>query len=213
MENCCGSMRAWLDGLREGRKLQDVVGTVLQVLVGLGAIWLVGVWWGRWSPPAGALGFFGWVALVLWQLAWPVAMFLALQALFLRASGIRQLPAGRYKVAPMVELMLRGVGEAVLCSSMILAVPAMIAAWFNGYALLLHLLPSFPSMVVVLPWYSEPRFWTGVFGLVALAAQGLLALVVAYFAAESLIALFAIAEDVHTLRETADGPAREPAGE
>ncbi len=213
MEKCCGSMCTWLDGLRDGRKLQDVAGTVLQVLTGLAALWLIGIWWGRWSPPSGTLGFFGWVALVLWQLAWPVAMCLALQAFFRRASDIRRLPPGRYTVAPMVELMLRGVGEAVLCASMILAIPAMIAVWCNGFSLLLHLLPSFPSMAVVLPWYSEPRFWTGLLSLVALAAQGLLALVVAYFVAESLIALFAIAEDVHALRGSAGGQSVETAVE
>ncbi len=200
MKNCCVNLRACLEGLREGRKLQDVVGTVLQVLIVLAGLWLIGIWWGRWSPPSGALGFFGWVALILWQVAWPVAMGCALQALFFRVSDIRRLPASRYTVAPMVELLLRGAGEAMLCALMILAIPAMVAVWFNGFDLLMHLLPSLPSLAVVLPWYNEPRFWAGVLSLLALAAQGLLMLVVCYFAAEALIALFAIAEDVRVLR-------------
>jgi hypothetical protein len=193
------NLRGYLDQLRDGRKLHDIVGLVLQVMLLVAGLSLVGVWWRTWSPGSG-VGFFGWVALVVWQAAWPLAVFLALQALFLRASEIRRLPSSRYVVAPMVELLLRGFGEATLTAALVLAVPAMLALWFNGTALFFHLIPSMPALAVVLPWLNAARFWSGLLALVALPAQGLMALLGCYFSAELVIALFAIADDVRAIR-------------
>ena len=192
-------LRTHLDQLRDGRKLHDIVGLVLQILLLMAGISLVGTWWRTWSPGSG-LKFFGWAALVVWQLAWPLAVFLALQALFLRASEVRRLPASRYIVAPMIECLLRGFGEAVLVASLVLAVPAMLAVWCSGTRLLLHLLPSMPNLAMVFPWMDGPRFWSGFLALAVLPAQGLITLLAAYFGAEALTAVFAIADDVRALR-------------
>lgn len=192
-------LRKSIDTLRDGRKLHDWVGLILQLLTVVAGLALVGVWWRSWSPGS-EIGFFGWVALLVWQGVWPLAVFLALQAVFLRAVEIRKLPAGRYIVAPMVELMLRGCGEAAMVALVVLAIPGMLAVWFNGPRLVLHLLPSLPNLAVGLLFPDVPRLWSGLLTLVALPAQGLLVLVGSYFSAETLIALFAIAEDVRELR-------------
>lgn len=193
-------LRKPVEALRDGRRLHDVVGLIVQILVVAIGIALVGVWFGRWSPDA-QIGFFGWIALIVWQAAWPLAVFLALQAIFLRALEIRKLPPAQYTVAPMVEKMLRGCGEAAMATLAVLAVPALLAVWFSGQPLLMHLLPSLPNLLSVLPWLGEGgRFWIGILALVALPAQGLIALIGCYFSAEAVIALFAIAEDVRALR-------------
>jgi len=195
-------LRKHVETLRDGRKLHDIVGLILQLLIVLAGVSLIGTWWRSWTPQAGLeIGFFGWVALVVWQVAWPLAVFLALQALFLRALEIRKLPSGRYTVAPMVELVLRGIGEAAMAALLVMAVPAMLVVWCNGFPLVLHLLPSLPNLAACLLRASDgPRFWSGISTLVALPAQGLVALIGSYFVAEAVIALFAIAEDVGELR-------------
>ena len=209
-------LRKPVEALRDGLRLHDVVGLILQLLVVAAGVALVGVWFGRWSPGT-KIGFFGWIALIVWQVAWPLAVFLALQALFLRALEIRKLPPAQYTVAPMVEKMLRGFGEAAMAFLAVLAVPALLVVWFSGRPLLMHLLPSLPNLISVMPWLGEGgRFWTGILALAALPAQGLITLIGCYFSAEAVIALFAIAEDVRVLRgrpadadsepETAEAP-------
>lgn len=195
-------LRTYLEKLRDGRKLHDLVGLVLQLLLLVAGVSRILVWWRTWSPGDHVgLKFFGWAGLIVWQVVWPVAVFLALQALFLRASEIRRLPASRYVVAPMFELLLRGIGEAALVATTVLAVPAMLALWLNGTDLLFHLASSMPTLVAALPWTMDAsRFWAGPLMLVALPAHGLISLLVCYFAAEAVVALFAIAEDVHALR-------------
>ncbi len=201
MDTTILDLRQHVEKLRDGRKLHDVVGLILQLLIVVAGVSLIGTWWQTWSPGSDSgIGFFGWVALVLWQAAWPLAVFFALQALFLRATEIRRLPASRFSVAPMVELMLRGFGEAAMASLLVMAIPSMLAFWLNGPSLVVHLLPSLPNLALALPWLRSPRFWSGLLTLVVLPAQGLVMLVGCYFVAESLIALFAIAEDVHEIR-------------
>lgn len=206
-------IRAHVDNLRESRKLRDLVGFILQLVVVLAFFCAIRVWWRGWFPGEySGLKFFGWVALIVWQLAWPVAVFFALQALFLRFSEIRRLPESRYAVAPMVELLLRGAGEAVLAASLVLAIPAMLAVWCNGLGLVVHLIPRMPSLVTVIGFASDgARFWWGLGALVVLPLQGLIALLGAYFSAEAIVALFAIADDVSALRSKRDEAADQDA--
>jgi len=139
------NMRSNLDKLRDGDKLRDLVGLIFQLAVIICGITLIPTWFKAWSPSV-KLGFFGWLALIFWQLAWPLGVFLALQALFMRASEIRRMPGSRHIVAPMIAQFLRAVGEAVLTMSVVMALPALVAIWFNGAALMNHLKPTLPML-------------------------------------------------------------------
>ncbi len=139
------NMRSNLEKLRDGQKLRDLVGLIFQLAIIICGITLIPTWIKAWSPNV-KLGFFGWVALIFWQAAWPLGVFFALQALFMRASEIRRLRSSRHIVAPMIEQFLCGVGEAVLTITVVMAVPALVAVWFNGSDLTNHLKPTLPLL-------------------------------------------------------------------
>lgn len=197
----------FLKPFREGKSLYSIVGLILMLCIIIGgAAWMFDTWTGAWRTDPGSVGFFGWIALIVWQIAWLYAAFSALQTMFMRAVEIRQLPPpdnARYMVPSIIEIILRGVGEALLVFHVVMAVPAMLAVWFNGFPLAMQLVPSMPSILAVFPWLQGgARFFPGIMTLVGIPVIGLLSMLAAYFSADLLIALFSIANDVREIKES-----------
>ncbi len=199
MKSILNFIDAQMDTFRSGHGIHATIAFLLQIAVVATAYPILRFWFVTWNLAAElAPGFFGWVAVVLWQAAFLAASFLSLRELYRRLDNVRELPDRRYDIAPMFGEIIHGVGEAVFLGTCVMAVPACIVVW------------SSRSLARAVFHVAGARFLDGVFIGFGMAVFGLVTLVSTYFLAELLTAFFDIAENTAGLKKAAPAPAATP---
>ncbi len=178
-----------LDSLRTGRVMLQTLSILYRIVaLILGGALLI-TWFATWQL-IGEMGFFGGVALLIWQAFFPFASFLAAKVLYIRAREIKDYPDSDYVVVPVMAMLTKTNGEMILAFLAVMSGPAMLITWFSG------------GVMPVLGEFEDlgNAFWGGIVAFAMCWAVGFLALVVMQLLAEWTLALFSIANDTNILR-------------
>jgi hypothetical protein len=177
---------------KSGRFIRNTLSIAYQIIAVLLGLALF-VFWFRFWGIIGHLKFFGGLGVLIWQLAFPYAAFLAVKTLYLRAKDITSLPDSDYVVVPVIAMLTKTGGEMLFIFLAIMSLPATLLAWLGG--------SSIAYYVDFIP--SGSVFFAGIYAFLLSWIIGFFALVLTQFFAEWTLALFSIANDVNLLRRNA----------
>lgn len=146
-------------------------------------------------PASGILGG------ILFQLFFMLAIYGVVHGFFIRARDIDSLPGADYNMFPLAALVIKSIGETFAAFVALLAIGGGIFVWFTGKGVnaILTPLPGF------LPVFGDTTFMGGIQFMVGGVLSAIVALGVAYLAAEAL----RMVGDVAT--RNGHGEARRPA--
>lgn len=179
-------VRDMLEAMSNGSLIRNVISMfirILAIVIGFAAL----VVWIRCWGFIGMAGFWGGVAVFLWQLVFPVAAFVSLKVVYLRGVDIRDMPDSRFTVAPIVANLIAMKGEAAFAFLAIMSVPAMFLAWF-----------AVSPLGQICPMIGS-GFWAGPATFVAFWVWGFVFMLVTRAIQEWTLAIFSIASDVSVL--------------
>lgn len=119
---------------------------------------------------------------MLFLLLFLAAVYAVVHGLFIRARDVDALPGGDYGMFPLAALLVRAAGEAFAAFVALVAVGGGIFVWFTGKGISTILMPL-PGF---LPVFGDSTFMGGIQFMVGGVLSAILALGVAYLAAEAL---------------------------
>lgn len=189
-----------LSALERGAIIRKTVRILMQVLAGILGMFLIIFWIKTWGLLKDVRFFTG-LAVVIWQLAFPCAGYLALKLLFARAADVRALPDSDYVVAPIVGILVTVYGEMVFVFLGVMSLPLALMAWC-----VTDRDTSTFWQLTVMP--VTPGFVGGFKAFLGCWAVGFGALLLTRLLRECLMAVFSIAQDVHLLRRRGELPAK-----
>ena len=175
--------------LRAGKVILTTLSIAYRVVAVVMGLALLVFWFQAWRF-IGELNFFGGLAFLIWQVAFPYAVFLAIKTLYLRAREIRDYPDSDYVVVPVMAMLTKTNGEMLFIFLGAMSVPAMLLTWLGGSAV--TYLVDFLDVGNI--------FFAGIFAFILSWVVGFLALVLTQLLAEWTLAIFSIANDVNVLR-------------
>jgi len=189
--------------LQAGRVIRNTLSIGYRILAVVMGLALLSFWVQAWRL-LGELKFFGGLAFLIWQVAFPYAAFLAIKTLYLRAREIREYPDSDYIVVPVVAMLTKTSGEMIFIFLGVMSIPAMLLTWLGG-GVVNYLLGMDLGFLG-----AGNIFFAGIFAFIMSWVVCFLALVLTQLLAEWTLALFSIANDVNILRRNAASTNDEP---
>lgn len=125
------NIRLVLDSLNNGGIIRSVFGNAVKiysVLMGIALLY----WWFRTFTILGDISFLGGIALLIWQLFFPVAGFLCLKAIFLRGGDIKNMPDSEFIISPIIALFITLHGEIAFIFLGVMSIPATLLFWLGA---------------------------------------------------------------------------------
>ena len=193
-------MESLLQRISEGKFFRKAFAAVLQALAVLASIWGLVAWMSIWKFAARA-HFTALSGIVIFQLLFVIALYMAAHALFIRARDIAALPEDEFYVIPIVSIVLKLVGEVYASFVAVMSVAGGILIWLmRGYAfsLLKRSIPLVPRLGHGEGFVGGLLFMGG--GLFA----AFVVFVFCYFLAESVRMMADIARNSNITRQIAE---------
>jgi len=182
-------IRPTLRILESGRFIRGVAAVFFRLVAIIIGVVLAVLWFRSW-PVIQDLGWQGRVAFVIWQISFPYASFMALQALYVCTRDNGDGHDSEYVVAPLLARLTRTHGEMVFIFLALMSVPAMLLTWMGGATVMQHV-----------EWLEVKNvFIAGLATFLFAWGLGLMALIGARFVAECIFAFFSMAHDLSLLR-------------
>jgi len=192
------NIRCVLDSLNKGGIIRQVFGRFVQFYSVIAGIALL-VFWVRTFSALEYMEFFQGVALIIWQLFFPVAVFLCLKAVFLRGADITKLPDSEFVISPIIALFITLHGEIAFIFLGVMSIPATLLVWLSA---------SF-----IIPVDTGDGFWAGIVTFVVAWILGFLIYCIARWIREWTMAIFSIAHNVDIIRQNKTGSVEQIVGD
>lgn len=180
------NIRYVLDSLNQGGIIRQVFGRFVQIYSVIVGIVLL-VFWVRTFSALEYMEFFQGVALIIWQIFFPVAAFLCLKAVFLRGADITRLPNSEFIISPIIALFITLHGEIAFIFLGVMSIPATLLVWLSA---------SF-----IIPVDTGDGFWAGIVTFVGAWILGFLIYCITRWIREWSMAIFSIAQNVDIIRQ------------
>ena len=126
------NVRYFLDALNSGGIIRQTFGRFVQAYSIIIGILFLNFWLEAFSNLE-YLDFFQGIALIIWQLSSPIAVFLCLKAVYLRGSDIIKLPDSEYTISPIIALFITLHGEIAFIFLGVMSIPAMVLVWLSRW--------------------------------------------------------------------------------
>lgn len=181
------NIRLVLDSLNNGGIIRGVFGNAVKIYAVLIGIVFLG-WWLRTFTILGDISFLGGIALLIWQLFFPVAGFLCLKAIFLRGSDIKNMPDSEFIISPIIALFITLHGEIAFIFLGVMSIPATLLFWLGA------------SSVLPVDLLGD-GFIGGIVVFVASWVAGFCIYCISRFIREWTMALFSIARNVDIIKQ------------
>lgn len=177
--------------LKTGSVVRMTFSIAYRVLAVLLALLLAYAWFKLWSAISG-VNFFGGIALIIWQLTFPIAAFLSVKTLYIRAREIAEYPDSDYVIVPIIATLIRTTGEMVFVFLAAISLPAIILTWLTQ------------GMVTDMFDFVDTGnlFLSGIYAFIMCWVVGFFTMVISMFITEWTLAIFSIASDVSILRKS-----------
>ena len=176
-----------------GKFIRLTFSVFIQIIVVVSGLFALGFWFNLWRFIT-ELRFLGGIALLIFQVFFPYAVFLSLKTLFLRANEIENYPDSDYIVVPIIAMLTKTYGEMMFIFYGIMSIPFMLMTWTTGGNFVRNYGVFFPNLGV------RNIFLLGLLAFLVCWVIAYLTLIFTKFLAEWIQALFSIANDIGALR-------------